>query len=182
VDQGTAAVLGACVGVAGTLGTGFLAYFAARHQIRDQAKLEHRKTVRLERREAYRDFLTHISEIERDLDLFMLKLVKLELDQASPEMWLEAFAETTALSDRLKDLKVQSTDLMLAGPLELAILTGPVINFLNEEWEILTRAGLAFKWEEEEEEAYQQAHAASVGAISRFGGRASAILNMELSD
>ncbi|MGW1401052.1 hypothetical protein ACWCRF_20860 [Streptomyces sp. NPDC002405] len=180
MDQGTAAVLGACVGVAGTLGTGFLAYFAARHQIRDQAKLEHRKTVRLERREAYRDFLRHISEIERDLDLFMLKLVKLKLDQASPETWLETFDESTALSDRLKDLQVQSTDLMLAGPLELAILTGPVIQALDEEWQVLTKAGIAFRWEEEDEEAHKQARAASGGVISRFGGHASTILNMEL--
>jgi hypothetical protein len=180
VDQGTAAVLGACVGVAGTIGTGVLTYFAARHQIRDQAKLEHRKTVRSERREAYRDFLKHISEIERDLDLFMLKLVKLKLDQASPETWLEAFDESTALSDRLKDLQVQSTDLMLAGPLELAILTGPVIHALDEEWQVLTKAGIAFRWEEGDEEAYKQARAASCDVISRFGGRASTILNTEL--
>lgn len=180
MDQGTAAVLGACVGVAGTLGTGFLAYFAARHQIRDQAKLEHRKTVRLERRESYRDFLRRISAIERDLDLFMLKLVKLKLDEASPDAWLEAFDESTALSDRLKDLQVQSTDLMLAGPLELAILTGPVIQSLDEEWQVLTKAGLAFSWEGGDEEAYKQARAASGGIISRFGGRASTILNMEL--
>ncbi|MFD3835140.1 hypothetical protein ACFWWC_02630 [Streptomyces sp. NPDC058642] len=180
MDQGTAAVLGACVGVAGTLGTGFLAYFAARHQIRDQAKLEHKKTVRSERRDTYREFLRNTSEIERDLDLFMLKLVKLKVDQAGPEIWLEAFNESTALSDRLKDLKVQSADLMLAGPLELAVLTGPVINALNEEWKILTKAGIAFRWEEEEEDAYKQARAASGEIISRFGGRASTILNMEL--
>lgn len=157
-----------------------MAYFAARHQIRDQVKLEHIKTVRSERREAYREFLGHITGIERDLDLFMLKLVKLKLDQASPEAWLAAFDESTALSDRLKNLEVQSTDLMLAGPLELAILTGPVIQALDEEWQVLTKAGIAFRWEEEDGEAYKQARAASGGVISRFGGRASTILNMEL--
>lgn len=110
----------------------------------------------------------------------MLRLVKLKLDQASPEMWLEAFGESTDLSDRLKDLQVQSTDLMLAGPIELAILTSPVIHSLDEEWQVLTKAGIAFRWEEGDEEAYKHARVASGEVISRFGGRASTILNMEL--
>ncbi|MEV7885083.1 hypothetical protein ACWD3I_06300 [Streptomyces sp. NPDC002817] len=180
MDQGTAAVLGACVGVAGTLGTGVLAYFAARHQIRDQAKLEHKKTVRSERREAYRNYLITVSEIERDLDLFMLKLVKLKVDQEAPEVWLETFSESTSLSDRLKDLKAQSTDLLLAGPAELALLAGPIIAALNNEWKVLTMAGIEFKWEEEEEEKYEQARSVSGVSISDLGMRASIILNMEV--
>ncbi|MFE1188988.1 hypothetical protein [[Kitasatospora] papulosa] len=180
MDQGTAAVLGASVGVAGTLGTGFLAYLAARHQIRDQAKLDHRKTIRSERREAYRDFLRRVSEIERDIDLFMLKIVKLQLDGSPPSEWIDTFSVSTALSDDLKNLNAQSTDLLLAGPADLAILISPVITALNDEWEVVTRAGIEFRWNEEEEEAYESARAASGSAVATLGARASRILNAEI--
>ncbi|MDC7337459.1 hypothetical protein [Streptomyces lydicus] len=119
-------------------------------------------------------------EIERDIEFFMLKLVRLKAEQASPETWLEAFDDSTALSDRLKELKVQSTDLLLAGPAELALLAGPVITAINEEWEVLTVAGIGFRWEDADEEKYQQVRAAAGEAISALGARASVILNVEL--
>lgn len=53
MDQGLAAVLGAGVGVTGTLGTAVLAYLAARRQAVDQGKIDHEKALRAERRDAY---------------------------------------------------------------------------------------------------------------------------------
>ncbi|MEU9541022.1 hypothetical protein [Streptomyces mirabilis] len=180
MDQGTAAVLGASVGVAGTLGTGILAYIAARYQIRDKAKLDHRSTVRAERREAYRDFLGSVSEIQRDIELFMLQIARLQVEQSPPEVWLEAFSVSTELSDRLKTLKANTADLLLAGPAELAILVGPVIHTLSDEWEVVTRAGISFSWDEETEERYETARTASGAAVSALGMRASIILNAEI--
>ncbi|MEV0372553.1 hypothetical protein AB0I10_22430 [Streptomyces sp. NPDC050636] len=53
MDQGLAAVLGAGVGVLGTLGTASLAYIAARRQAVDQGMVHHWQRVRDDRRDAY---------------------------------------------------------------------------------------------------------------------------------
>ncbi|MGP3944068.1 hypothetical protein [Streptomyces sp. 6N106] len=58
MDQGLAAVLGATVGVVGTLGTACLTYLTARHQARDQGRVAHAQTVRDERRATYLEVLT----------------------------------------------------------------------------------------------------------------------------
>ncbi|MCX5441183.1 hypothetical protein [Streptomyces sp. NBC_00063] len=57
VDQGLAAVLGAGVGVVGTLGTACLTYLATRHQTKDQERVEHGQWLRQQRQHAYEDFL-----------------------------------------------------------------------------------------------------------------------------
>ncbi|MGV9563932.1 hypothetical protein [Streptomyces sp. NPDC003480] len=53
MDQGLAAVLGAGVGVIGTLGTAFLTYVATRQQ----GRVEHGQWLREQRQRAYEDFL-----------------------------------------------------------------------------------------------------------------------------
>ncbi|GGV63027.1 hypothetical protein GCM10010277_68830 [Streptomyces longisporoflavus] len=50
-------MLGAAVGVIGTLGTATLTYLATRHQVRDQGRVDHAKVLREERKAAYLDFL-----------------------------------------------------------------------------------------------------------------------------
>ncbi|MEU8502638.1 hypothetical protein AB0C86_38905 [Streptomyces lavendulae] len=179
MDQGLAAVLGGCVGVAGTLGTGVLAYLAARHQVRDQGKAERKRLVRSERREAYRGFLKELSELTRDLDLLMLTLVGLQLDGATPEQWFEKMGACMTLSNRLKALKITSNDIMLAGPAEIALLVGPAIRGLDGEWGILHQAVCAFKWEREEQDQYESSRQAAAESISALGARASIILNSE---
>ncbi|MFC9427803.1 hypothetical protein [Streptomyces sp. NPDC056987] len=57
MDQGWAAVAGAGVGVAGTLCTSWLTYTAARRQARDQGAVDHGRTLRSERLEAYLAFM-----------------------------------------------------------------------------------------------------------------------------
>ncbi|MDF2266207.1 hypothetical protein P2Q00_12270 [Streptomyces coacervatus] len=52
-----AAVLGAGVGVVGTLGTACLTYLATRQQAKDQGRVEHGQWLRGRRQLAYEDFL-----------------------------------------------------------------------------------------------------------------------------
>ncbi|MGW0771289.1 hypothetical protein [Streptomyces sp. NPDC002676] len=69
MDQGLAAALGASVGVAGTLGTAFLTYVAARRQSDEQAKLEHLRSLRAERREAYLAVFQAAESVDRAMML-----------------------------------------------------------------------------------------------------------------
>jgi len=179
MDQGTSAVLGACVGVVGTLGTAMLTYVVARHQISEQGRIEHKKTIRAERREAYREFLMEVSRFERNVDLTMLGLVRLQLDGAAPEVWLEKFGETDDLSNQIKELKVQSTELLLAGPAELAIRVGPVIDALDDEFKCLHSAICGYSWEQEQEDEYRQVKQVAGQALTALGSLASQILNMD---
>ncbi|WP_146620503.1 hypothetical protein [Streptomyces sp. Amel2xB2] len=64
MDQGTAAVIGATVGVVGTISTAVLTYVATRHQVRDQGRVEHSLRLREERREAYIGFLNVLQQLE----------------------------------------------------------------------------------------------------------------------
>ncbi|QWB25002.1 hypothetical protein KJK29_21825 [Streptomyces koelreuteriae] len=69
MDAGLAAVLGAIVGVSGTVGSAWLGYQASRAQIKDQAIMEHAKRLREERREACLAFMC----AAEDLDLVFRK-------------------------------------------------------------------------------------------------------------
>ncbi|MDF3300195.1 hypothetical protein [Streptomyces tropicalis] len=57
MDQGLAAVLGAAVGVVGTLGTACFTYLATRQQTRDRERVEHGQWLRQQRQQAYENFL-----------------------------------------------------------------------------------------------------------------------------
>ncbi|MFJ9047850.1 hypothetical protein [Streptomyces sp. NPDC102347] len=57
MDQGVAAVLGASVGVVGTLGAAALTYIATRKQVVDQGLVDFKKSLRSERREVYLAFM-----------------------------------------------------------------------------------------------------------------------------
>ncbi|MYX36738.1 MULTISPECIES: hypothetical protein [unclassified Streptomyces] len=67
MDQGLAAVLGAGVGVIGTLGTACLTYLATRRQVWDQGKVELGHRLREERRQVYLDFLSLHEKMQRAL-------------------------------------------------------------------------------------------------------------------
>ncbi|MFJ6797664.1 hypothetical protein [Streptomyces sp. NPDC091268] len=67
MDQGLAAVLGAAVGVTGTLGTAVLTYLAARRQAVDQGKVDHEKALREERRLAYLSLMQAAEPADRAL-------------------------------------------------------------------------------------------------------------------
>ncbi|MEU2294308.1 hypothetical protein ACFY9H_28730 [Streptomyces bacillaris] len=69
MDGGLAALLGALIGVSGTVGSAWLGYHASRRQIRDGAAVAHASRLREERREAY---LSYIATTEK-LDLLFRK-------------------------------------------------------------------------------------------------------------
>ncbi|MFE7959574.1 MULTISPECIES: hypothetical protein [unclassified Streptomyces] len=69
MDQGVSAVLGASVGVLGTVGTAVLTYLAARKQADDQGRVAQRSMLRTERREAYLAFLQAQESIDSALNL-----------------------------------------------------------------------------------------------------------------
>ncbi|MGC4907080.1 hypothetical protein ACLQ2J_15290 [Streptomyces cyaneofuscatus] len=64
MDGGLAAVLGAFVGVSGTIGSAWLGYHASRTQVREQASIAHVTRLREERREAYLSFISTTEHLE----------------------------------------------------------------------------------------------------------------------
>jgi hypothetical protein len=64
MDQAVAALLGAGIGVVGTVGASMLTYFGVRRQAPDQGRIEHARQLRIERREAYLAFLALLDPLE----------------------------------------------------------------------------------------------------------------------
>ncbi|MET8558961.1 hypothetical protein ABZV64_28985 [Streptomyces sp. NPDC004959] len=64
MDGGIAALLGAVVGVSGTVGSAWLGYQASRRQIADGAALSHATRLREERREAYLSYISTTEQLE----------------------------------------------------------------------------------------------------------------------
>ncbi|WP_030609123.1 hypothetical protein [Streptomyces sclerotialus] len=69
MDQGTAALLGASVGVAGTVLASAITGWSTRQQVRAQAKAEHAHWRRQVRRDAYGAFLAPASEARNALKI-----------------------------------------------------------------------------------------------------------------
>ncbi|MEE1736079.1 hypothetical protein PUR49_06050 [Streptomyces sp. BE147] len=67
MDQGWAALFGAGVGVVGTLCTSALTYSSARRQAHDQGAVDHERTLRSERREAYLVFMQAAEPVDNVL-------------------------------------------------------------------------------------------------------------------
>ncbi|MEV5432429.1 hypothetical protein [Streptomyces sp. NPDC052701] len=117
MDQGIAAVLGAAVGVLGTLGTAVATYGAASRQARDQAKATHAQRLRDERREAYLSFLEGVTHVEKALQ--MIEPLVVSGDPAG--------INQLALSDAIGHLQAAETaytlhyrKVQLAGPAKVA--------------------------------------------------------------
>ncbi|WP_409471927.1 hypothetical protein [Streptomyces sp. HC307] len=68
MDQGVAAVLGAAVGVVGTLGTAVFTYAATRAQTRDAGMVEHGHWLREKRLVACSAFLEALTQVQRTID------------------------------------------------------------------------------------------------------------------
>ncbi|MET8714434.1 hypothetical protein ABZV52_14875 [Streptomyces sp. NPDC004735] len=64
MDGGLAALLGALIGVSGTVGSAWLGYHASRRQIRDGAAVAHATRLREERREAYLSYIATTEELD----------------------------------------------------------------------------------------------------------------------
>ncbi|MFE7076297.1 hypothetical protein ACFU96_40030 [Streptomyces sp. NPDC057620] len=118
MDPGTAAVLGAATGVVGTLGAAILGYAATKHQLPEQARLEHAKTLREERREAYLQLLSIAEPVQRAAHLLIpvAQGEDLVYDWRALE---EVAAEVKDATPRVYDLYLV---VALAGPNEISQL------------------------------------------------------------
>jgi hypothetical protein len=119
MDAGVAAVLGAVVGVAGTMGAAALGWLSARSQLRAQRAVDYDERRRQARRDAYAAFLEHLSRARVPL------MESLEaLEQPLPDLdailrRLEAAQHEAVLNDSV------SYVVMLEGPAKVAeIATG----------------------------------------------------------
>ncbi|MGC4975430.1 hypothetical protein ACLQ2D_21285 [Streptomyces sp. DT199] len=74
MDQGLAAVLGASVGVIGTLGTAVLTYAATRSQVRDQQRGAHLAWLRDTRMRTYTDLFTTIEQLDTALEVYEARI------------------------------------------------------------------------------------------------------------
>jgi hypothetical protein len=128
MDAGVAAVLGAVVGVAGTMGAAALGWLSARSQLRAQRLIDYGERRRQARRDAYAAFLEHLSKVRVPL------MESLDaLDQPLPDVdailrRLEAAQHEAAQNDSI------SYVVMLEGPAKVAeIATGTMeaISALN---------------------------------------------------
>jgi hypothetical protein len=70
MDGGIAAVLGALVGVFGSIGSAGLGYYASRTQVREQAVVQYATRLREERRESYLSFVSAAEQLELALRKF----------------------------------------------------------------------------------------------------------------
>jgi hypothetical protein len=68
MDAGWAAVLGATVGVVGTLGSAMLTYAATRSQVHEAGRVEHEHWVRDKRQQLYLDFIDTLDEWDAAVD------------------------------------------------------------------------------------------------------------------
>ncbi|MGW4623449.1 hypothetical protein [Streptomyces sp. NPDC004592] len=118
MDAGVAAVLGATVGVVGTLGTAVLTYAAARRQAQDVGAVEHGHWLRERRHERYLAFLDGLDAWDRAFDLIWEPLREYRSDPVAGRGRLLAALET--LRDRSNDLIRLHERVSLVGPVGVA--------------------------------------------------------------
>ncbi len=118
MDAGVAAVLGAAVGVVGTLGTAMLTYAAARRQARDVGAVEHGHWLRERRHERYLAFLDGLDAWDRALDLIWEPLHEYRSDPIAGRARFLAALEP--LQDRCDELTKLQERVSLVGPVGAA--------------------------------------------------------------
>ncbi|MYW99882.1 MULTISPECIES: hypothetical protein [unclassified Streptomyces] len=114
MDAGVAAVLGATVGVVGTLGTAVFTYAAARRQARDAGVVEHGHWLRERRHERYIAFLDGLGAWDTVLDQVWEPLGNYRRDPAAGRA--DLLAVLRALEDRYDDLVALEERVALVGP------------------------------------------------------------------
>ncbi|MFD7534723.1 hypothetical protein [Streptomyces sp. NPDC059819] len=114
MDAGVAAVLGATVGVVGTLGTAVLTYAAARRQARDVGVVEHGHWLRERRHERYIAFLDGLGAWDTALDQVWEPLGRYRRNPAAGRAGLLAALQT--LEGRYDGLVALEERVALVGP------------------------------------------------------------------
>lgn len=116
MDAGLAAVLGASVGVLGTLGASVLTHIATRRQASDQGVIDRAHKIREERQEAYLDVMETLDSVKREL-LAVFPYEKLHYGSPLNNMnWetVEKLADEMRRFDEILDR--QANRMKLAGP------------------------------------------------------------------
>ncbi|MGW8374276.1 hypothetical protein [Streptomyces sp. ODS28] len=116
MDQGTAAVLGAGVGVIGTIGSAYLGYAAARWQVRDQGRVDHGSKLREERINAYGAFLNAAQSIDDDLQEVYRQVIDFVRGEGPAPDWAAQQSRLDEIMSALEDLKRLNTRVAMAGP------------------------------------------------------------------
>jgi len=93
MDQGLAAVLGATVGVLGTISASAISSWTSRQQVHHQAKVDHAQWRRQARRDAYSAFLAPASEARNALKTAARALVGDSPDLAEADRRLQVAHE-----------------------------------------------------------------------------------------
>ena len=119
MDQGLAAVLGAGIGVLGTVVTAWLTYTATRRQAIDNGKVDHWHKLRDERKETYLSFLGAVEE-------FQTKAARLHAALLSSDPEVSIGEAMEAAGDRFADFSSMLNRVELAGPEALVELAMPL--------------------------------------------------------
>lgn len=134
MDQGIAAVLGAGVGIVGTLGTAFLTYAGARHQTRDQGRIDHQRSVRNERMAAYEAFFESLTEHERRMSDTQAALSQDARQEGDTDGRWERSDERLELVDSgLDELRLRQIKVIIAGPAAVSDSLASLMHVLEEE-------------------------------------------------
>jgi hypothetical protein len=114
MDAGVAAVLGAVVGVAGTIGAAALGWLSARSQLQAQRLIDYDERRRQARRDAYAAFLAHLSKVRVPL------MESLEaLEQPAPDLDAILQRLEAAQHEAIQNNSI-SYAVMLEGPAKVA--------------------------------------------------------------
>ncbi|MGW2292710.1 hypothetical protein [Streptomyces phaeochromogenes] len=116
MDQGLAAVLGAAVGIVGTLGTGTLGYLAARRQASDQGCIDHAHQLRADRREAYLALLQALKPVHEIVNVVVEELRERGIEY-EPN-WEELGRVADLASSAEKSVAAAAQTVELYGPFE----------------------------------------------------------------
>jgi hypothetical protein len=119
MDQGVAAILGAGVGVLGTLGTALLTYGATKQQVRIQGRLSHAQWLRDARQVAYSRFNIACHKTGVAVESW-LEAVRTARQTVATPAAAALRAQRSAVETAFSEANRESIQVAIAGPADLA--------------------------------------------------------------
>ncbi|MEW2608881.1 hypothetical protein AB0937_01440 [Streptomyces sp. NPDC047880] len=174
MDQATAALLGAVVGIVGTTTAAGLAAWQGRWATRTQIDATNSQWRRQMQRDAYSALVQQAMSITRLFDEIDYKICNGHYTGSDVDPLADAAAQS------LHDLSAATFAVILEGPLDLADTAGPVEDTTRAWWIALRTFGdVVAQGDEgvEEHAAAEAAQEAAALAMGRFIGQAQAYLN-----
>ncbi|QUC55561.1 hypothetical protein IOD14_01445 [Streptomyces sp. A2-16] len=174
MDQATAALLGAVVGIVGTTTAAGLAAWQGRWATRTQIDATNSQWRRQMQRDAYSALIQQAMSISRLFDEIDYKICNGQYADSHTDPMADAAAQG------LHDLSAATFAAILEGPSDLADVAGPIEDAHREWWiKLRTFGDMVAEGQDGDEEraAMITAQEASGVALGRFMGRAQAYLN-----